>query len=442
MLLKHISRILLLGIFMIIISSKSEAKGGKLSWVSSQDSTIHVVDVNSGLHTRLDINHIDTLAVFSLDYPKGSLDVDRAGHVFWSKGSYWGVFDGFGIVLRIDTSARTIERHDRTIHSGYNFESYQFLRNDTLFSFGGYGFWMENNLLTFYSQLRREWNKYAEAPYHIKTPNKLSHRLAFYDAKHDVLYVTHEQKMYSYDFKTRLWEDEGFNNPVIEQIAVQMQHQLSDTTLLLMGNESAWRINFYANEGSDVTMANRVNVATYQRLRGLRCAYNVDDQALIIPRVSDILNSGLVLEFAPLPMPSVSRAVRLTTCFSGIQIAWALGILFGVLLVVGFFFVRRFYIKRQSGGLSVFAPRQSDVLEALLQGKLTTEALNNLLGLDAKSWEVQRRERSITVKELNQLGQELFSAELVLRQKALHDKRQVEYVLNEEVRSDLARLMH
>jgi len=46
------------------------------------------------------------------------------------------------------------------------------------------------------------------------------------------------------------------------------------------------------------------------------------------------------------------------------------------------------------------------------------------------------------VKELNQLGQELFSAELVLRQKALHDKRQVEYVLNEEVRSDLARLMH
>ncbi|CAI8421985.1 MAG: Uncharacterised protein [Cryomorphaceae bacterium] len=76
-----------------------------------------------------------------------------------------------------------------------------------------------------------------------------------------------------------------------------------------------------------------------------------------------------------------------------------------------------------------------------MQSELTTDALNNLLEMEAKSWEVQRRERSILVKELNQIGEELLSADIVLRQKAKHDKRQVEYVLNEAVRVDLARLM-
>ena len=88
-----------------------------------------------------------------------------------------------------------------------------------------------------------------------------------------------------------------------------------------------------------------------------------------------------------------------------------------------------------------FSPRQIDVLKELSAKELTTEDLNSILEMESKSWEVQRRERSLLVKELNQLGVEIFGQELVRREKAPHDKRQVQYVLNEELRSDLARLM-
>lgn len=58
-------------------------------------------------------------------------------------------------MFEIDTVNNRIDRQDRTFYQGYNFDAYQFQRNDTIFSFGGYGFWLENNLLTYFSEVRR-----------------------------------------------------------------------------------------------------------------------------------------------------------------------------------------------------------------------------------------------------------------------------------------------
>lgn len=180
MLTKQISRIVFVGFLLMLNVGKSVAKGGTLSWLSANDSAIHVLEINTGFHTVLRANHIDTLSSFQLDYPVGSLDGTKAGHVFWSQGAFWGVFDGFGVVLKVDTAKLTVSRHDRTTHSGYNFDAYQFQRNDTLYSFGGYGFWMKNNLLTFYSKTRREWNKYTEAPFSVSTPTSLAYHGVFF----------------------------------------------------------------------------------------------------------------------------------------------------------------------------------------------------------------------------------------------------------------------
>ena len=439
---KHISHIFLVALFLFSTNLKSEVKTGILSWTSGSDSAIHLLDVNTGLHTAMYPNHIDTLRYFELKYPKNSLPAEHAGHVFWKDGSFLGVFDGFGIVLRIDTAAYTVERHDRTVHSGYNFESYQFLRNDTLYSFGGYGFWMENNLLTFYSEIRREWNKYSVAPYPVRLPDMNNTvELYFYDRNQDVFFVSCEDRLFEYDFKLHKWSNKGYLNIELERSDVTMQHGLSDSTLLVMGPNRAWSINFSANTARDVTMANRINVANYRKVKQLRCAYHLEGRQLIIPRVSELLDQGYVFEFASLPMKSMSGPVVLTSRMSKAQKSWLLGISAGIIILLGGFYFLTTVRKNSQKKLVPFSPRQIDVLKALSAKALTTEDLNSILEMESKSWEVQRRERSMLVKELNQLGMEIFGQELVLREKAPHDKRQVQYVLNEELRSDLARLM-
>jgi len=70
MFVKHISHIFLVALFLFSTDLKSEVKTGILSWTSGSDSVIHLLDVNTGLHTAMYPDHIDTLRYFELKYPK------------------------------------------------------------------------------------------------------------------------------------------------------------------------------------------------------------------------------------------------------------------------------------------------------------------------------------------------------------------------------------
>ena len=82
-----------------------------------------------------------------------------------------------------------------------------------------------------------------------------------------------------------------------------------------------------------------------------------------------------------------------------------------------------------------------NTLRQLLSGPLLAEDLNSILNVQEKSWEVQRRQRSIFIKELNELGVKLLNSELVLREKSPTDKRQVVYVINSQIQDQLAQLL-
>mgnify|MGYP006061618173 FL=1 len=84
---------------------------------------------------------------------------------------------------------------------------------------------------------------------------------------------------------------------------------------------------------------------------------------------------------------------------------------------------------------------QMNTLRQLLSGPLLAEDLNSILNVQEKSWEVQRRQRSIQIKELNELGVKLLNSELVLREKSPTDKRQVVYVINSQIQDQLAQLL-
>jgi hypothetical protein len=62
-----------------------------------------------------------------------------------------------GQVYRINKSTWEIQRIDHTFFRGANCRSYQFFRNGTIYSFGGYGFWQSNNILSQFSFKGGEW---------------------------------------------------------------------------------------------------------------------------------------------------------------------------------------------------------------------------------------------------------------------------------------------
>ena len=105
---------------------------------------------------------------------------------------------------------------------------------------------------------------------------------------------------------------------------------------------------------------------------------------------------------------------------------------------------RRLYGKttKIKAAESYFSTAQTSVLLQLLSGPLLADDLNSILNVQEKSWEVQRRQRSIFLKELNVLGLRIFQVEIVLREKSPVDKRQVVYVINPQIQDQMAQLLH
>ena len=66
---------------------------------------------------------------------------------------------GTGQVLAVKRNSRdlSLERLDSTILQGYNNDAFNFIFRDTIYSFGGYGFWKFNGQLRFYISSMHEW---------------------------------------------------------------------------------------------------------------------------------------------------------------------------------------------------------------------------------------------------------------------------------------------
>lgn len=63
----------------------------------------------------------------------------------------------FEIKKQISDSQVDIVRIDSTFYTGYNFLDFLFQKNDTIFSFGGQGFWSNNGQLRYFAKGKGEW---------------------------------------------------------------------------------------------------------------------------------------------------------------------------------------------------------------------------------------------------------------------------------------------
>jgi hypothetical protein len=127
------------------------------------------------------------------------------------------------------------KRIDSTIHSGVNFFSKTFFTRDTLYQFGGLGFWNIRGLLTFFSQQTNQWELVQtnrDVPSFFDNSQDAITYVS-YDPNHPKFYLSNSYKYQNYpqsfeivgkdtsfvfDFNTKLWTPLGKLNPELKRI--------------------------------------------------------------------------------------------------------------------------------------------------------------------------------------------------------------------------------
>lgn len=149
-----------------------------------------------------------------------SLYEDFQINAFKTKSGFLLTLQGTGQVYLFNPKEKKINRIDKTHFAGYNFQSIRFLRKDTLYSFGGTGFWQANSILTFFNQQKGEW----EALSHPENePSGFKNQISGYFDFYDKVFVLELPKLYSkdegykpyywsYDLKTKSWDKLGLLN--------------------------------------------------------------------------------------------------------------------------------------------------------------------------------------------------------------------------------------
>lgn len=175
----------------------------------------------------------DTVNRSTFFLPKGYMfglkpfDFNR-WHVLKLPGRVFLLADGTLKVYKLKAGAHrpVLERVDREDFSGSNFNMLTFIRNDTLWQFGGYGFWKSRSLFLWFDMSTGKWQPF-EGPEHLTGHFTLHH----YDPVSDAFYMlgsyetkpeenhrtTFRDTVYRFSFADRRWDALGAFHPAIKQ---------------------------------------------------------------------------------------------------------------------------------------------------------------------------------------------------------------------------------
>lgn len=168
---------------------------------------------------------------------------------------FWVSIQGTGQVYEFDIEKYRLKRLDQSYFRGYNFAPVQFIHHDTLFSFGGMGFWHSQNIGTYFDAAKSEWEMF---PYGSKPPIRFTSRLGGYMKQNRSVYVAQMPELYenqesspsyfySYQMESKKWTKLGEINKL--PIAFWKNNRLVTT----------WIDPFFISEEMDDKLIDPVN---------------------------------------------------------------------------------------------------------------------------------------------------------------------------------------
>jgi hypothetical protein len=155
-------------------------------------------------------------------------------------------------------------RIDSTLYFGSNFSALNWMYKDTIFQFGGTGFWKVRDYMSYYSAKTHEWEIYNTAntaSIYLSDKNSV---LYFMDEKLGKLYLSNSVKQQNFpktltisdidstivfDFAKRKWENIGALNPRLKELIKKQASQLNPfgPYLIFHSDIELYWLNFSTN---------------------------------------------------------------------------------------------------------------------------------------------------------------------------------------------------
>lgn len=422
-----------------------------VQWIAEDSEELYSIQPDSTLCTWYQNGWKvrDTLRFEGVDW----LDfegVEKIERVYGGSEKYFvGVGSQQVYVLHSETS--TFERVDRTYYKGYNFQAINWIKNDTLFSLGGYGFWHTHAVLSYYHLETKEWHvlETNEGPGHVtddfyQWDSKGNLWVSWMKTIHgsDVNRITDIWKL---DVNSRQWYRVG---TLSDEVVNALEN--NPGILLPIGyytyGENRQLIDLVENriDHIDVSVVDvRVNPGPV-RFSGTGAF--VGPNALLnyyVPNTSNLKESvGFRYTFH-----NIQNARRNPEAVYVTGLPWwyylvALVLLLGVVYVLVKLarklkqpFRKGTTMDAEEAFFRSLEPLEVKLLRALLRAEMRSEGLKSgpiteIMGWTDKSWDNQRKWRNNLIKELNARAlNHLNIEELIYRERDPNDKRERVYRL-------------
>ena len=378
-----------------------------------------------------------------------------------------------------------LERIDQTIHSGVSFFAQNFFINDTLYQYGGLGFWQIRGIITYYSKQTNQWeliqanrtvqsffDDQKDAVLHFDD-NRIDPKLfvtnAYYYPNYPSSFeTTATDSCYTFDFHTRTWETLGKLTPEFKKIFENKHsHEIELHLKNLLVFQS--QLEFYWIDFEKNTLG-QFNTRENNRLRQVWLSlYNNDKTRLQTVFQFNLGKDLYYMKYDPgkdLEWKKIKLDLSAIDTVNTIQIynnqlsiiettssllsRHKTSLLLIITILIALFGVRNIVFKKKSIPKEVTSILyqnfftalnivEKELVESLCQSNLkgeevSTKTINKIIGVQQKDTLTQNKSRSDHFIKINQKFKMATQnlEPLIVKHRDKDDKRQYNYGLNKQ----------
>ena len=375
-------------------------------------------------------NKIDTIFFnpAPIDYPDySSIWYDNALHITSNQG---------GLVYRVEKD--TTIRIDRSYQHQKQNKASQFVYRDTLFRYGGYGFWRANNFFTYFDKMTKEWEYYPINGYQFPPEAYGAPCFVLGDTfysfggmevdKFTGLEGQKNNDIWTFDFTTRKWTNLGKTAVNLSPYkAVQ-----KDSLFYLIGHPQDTDYNLLVDLRNNQARFYTQTLISTNIIKEEPAFFRGD--TLYYYKTNNLYSGVLSENIFNKPQQVERLYFDQSALFANLtNIAlFAFGIIILSYLLVTYQRMRAPRLVR--GGIRNkfdFYPlrEEEELILGLLQSKLTatTEEILRVIGREDLSNSQNNKRKADAIVEINKLMKQLVGKTIIKTRKDPNDKRQLVY---------------
>lgn len=338
------------------------------------------------------------------------------------------VVQGTGLIYDFHEKQKKLTRIDKTIHSGHNFNSHRFYRDNILYSIGGEGFWSYNKRITYFDeQNSKEWEILRPKN---EGPEVISDGYQGYSKQADVFFsggstkknfleneeINQTPTLFKFDFKLKMWIKLG---------EINFPHSMNAQKIIFWNGTHFVQLErdkvYFLNPEENTIHVYSDNTTYFED-----AGYHYISQDTVI-YYSAQNNGNLRL----IPVNSLLKKSKFVGRFYSESTSTNTYLLILAFLFLGVFILILIRKKRKKS--IKLDDLEHKLLAHLLQSKgqiISTIDLNELLDCSTKSQENQRRIRYLILNQINQKIENHFNINNAIeRTPSEEDKRIFNYHL-------------